>query len=317
MHLVLRRTVAKKALAQPAHTLKLRFQPPPLASAILLLPDQHVYDLDYSLYRESEAWHFISRHNAAIDLPDYTRGALGGTPSVCVAMVTVRRELDTYFEASVGSLLEGLTERERRALYLSVLFADTDPAVHPSSRQKWAGRLVDEAGSYNVSTGQLEHLRMLERQRNFHEKGVFYTIVFEDDIILATGWFVKMLKYDADAAYRNMPFIFTILTASTFCFLLLIRRSPRFQLLHLDILSILMDKPGCCTQGSLFPAQQADGLIAFLEARGRGQTDPIIEEDADLNGLHRYAVAPPLLQHVGLKSSRDNLDVNTQGTWAF
>ncbi|KAL2854257.1 hypothetical protein BJY01DRAFT_205776 [Aspergillus pseudoustus] len=88
-------------------------------------------------------------------------------------MVTVRRELDTYFEASVGSLLEGLSERERRALYLSVLFADTDPAVHPSWGQKWVDRLVDEAGSYNVPKGQLEHLRMLGKQRNFYEKGVW------------------------------------------------------------------------------------------------------------------------------------------------
>ncbi|KAL4752036.1 hypothetical protein BDW72DRAFT_172330 [Aspergillus terricola var. indicus] len=275
-------------------------QPSPLASAIFLLPDQivarstlsllpgdHVYDLDYSLHREHEAWHFISRHNVAIDPPDYTRGALNRTPSVCVAMVTVRRELDTYFEASVGSLLEGLTERERRALYLSVLFADTDPTVHPSWGQKWVDRLVDEAGSYNVSTEQLEHLRMLERQRNFYEKGVFdylyalrtcqnvnasYTIIFEDDIILATGWFAKTLKSlaeinrveqaqartrpwlylrlfytetalgwsNANTAYRNMPLIFILLTASTFCFLLLLRRSPCFQLLHLDMLSILV-----------------------------------------------------------------------------
>ncbi|KAL2850072.1 hypothetical protein BJX68DRAFT_266866 [Aspergillus pseudodeflectus] len=91
--------------------------------------EDHVYDLDYNLYREGEAWHFISQHNAAIDPPDYTIGALGRTPSVCVAMATVHRELDTSFEASVGSLLERLTERERRALYLSVLFADTDPAA--------------------------------------------------------------------------------------------------------------------------------------------------------------------------------------------
>ncbi|KAL4737065.1 hypothetical protein BDV11DRAFT_192638 [Aspergillus similis] len=415
MHLLLRRTVAKKALAQFADALNLRASRIVLSSLLLWLllysycgtkfwrdphsaffQEDHVYELDYSLYREREAWHFISRHNAAIEPPDYARSALNRTPSVCVAMVTVHRELDTYFEASVGSLLEGLTESERRALYFSVLFADTDPAVHPSWGQKWVNRLVDEAGSYNVSTEQLEHLRMLERQRNFYEKGVFdylyalrtcqnvnasYTIIFEDDIILATGWFAKTLKSlaeinrveldqaqartrpwlylrlfytetalgwsDADAAYRNMPLIFTLLTASTFCFLLLLRRSPRFQLLHLDILSILvisllcvpaftalvymvgkysliplrgvvqMNKSGCCTQGLLYPAQQVDGLVAFLEARGHGQTDSMIEEYADLNGLNRYAVAPPLLQHVGLKSSRDNLDINTQSTWAF
>ncbi|KAL4813678.1 hypothetical protein BDW67DRAFT_187437 [Aspergillus spinulosporus] len=239
----------------------------------------------------------------------------------------------------------------------------------------------------------LVDLRMLEKQRNFYEKWVFdylyalrtcqnvnarYTIIFEDDITPATGWFAKTLKSlaeihrmemnqvqartrpwlylhlfyteialgwsGADTAYRNMPLIFTFLTASTFCFLFLLHRSPRLQLLHLDMLSILvisllcgpaftalvymvgkyslmplrgvvqMNKSGCCTQGLLFPAQQVNGLVALLEARGHGQTDSMIEEYADLNGLNRYAVAPPLLEHVGLKSSRDKLDVNPKST---
>jgi hypothetical protein len=67
------------------------------------------------------------------------------TPPVCVAIVTVRRHLDDYFEASVGSLLEALDERERSKLYLSVLFADTEPRVHPSRGQKWIERLADSA----------------------------------------------------------------------------------------------------------------------------------------------------------------------------
>lgn len=132
--------------------------------------DRHVYELDYSLHREREAWHFISQHNSGIDPPDYVKS--GSTPSVCIAMVTVRRDSDHYFEASVGSLLEGLDERERQALYLSILFADTDPRVHPSWDQKWVGRLVDSADSYNVTEGQLQHLQDLEKEKNFYEKGV-------------------------------------------------------------------------------------------------------------------------------------------------
>ncbi|KAL4902253.1 hypothetical protein BDW74DRAFT_186973 [Aspergillus multicolor] len=348
--------------------------------------DSHVYDLDYSLHRERESWHFIARHNAASNPPKYTEAG------------ERRPSSDTYFEASVGSLLEDLSEKERAVLYLTVLFADTDPAVHPSWGLTWVDRLVDEAGGYNVSEEQLEDLRMLEKERNFYKKGVFdyiyalracqevnarYTIVFEDDIILAAGWFAKTLKSmasisqdhgrgqdqatkkpwlylrlfytetalgwnDSNAAYRHMPIIFLALMASTFCLLLLLRRS-RFPLLHLylDTLSIAvisllcvpafmaliymvgkyslmplrgvveMNKYGCCTQGLLFPADQVDGLIAYLEARGHGQTDSLIEEYANSNGLNRYAVAPPVLQHVGLKSSRDNTDMNTQSTWAF
>ncbi|OJJ77058.1 hypothetical protein ASPBRDRAFT_140550 [Aspergillus brasiliensis CBS 101740] len=350
--------------------------------------DRHVYELDYSLHREREAWHFISQHNSGISPPDYLKGR--STPSVCVAMVTVRRDSDHYFEASVGSLLEGLDERERQALYLNILFADTDPRVHPSWDQKWVDGLVDSADTYNVSDGQFQHLQDLEKDKNFYEKGVFdyiyalrtcqeinapYTIIFEDDIILATGWFSKTLKAlsdisqrdqpgspwiylrlfytetslgwsDSDTVYRNMPLIFGLLILSSLSSLFMVRRT-RFQQLHLDNLSIVvismvcvpaftalvymagkynlmplrgvveMNKSGCCTQGLVFPRESVDGLIGFLSARGHGQTDSMIEEYADQSQLTRYALAPPQLQHVGLKSSRNNLDINTQSTWAF
>jgi hypothetical protein len=48
-----------------------------------------------------------------------------------------------------------------------------------------------------------------------------------------------------------------------------------------------------------------------------GQTDSIIEEYADHTGLTRLAFAPQQMQHVGLRSSRENLEINTQSTWAF
>ncbi|OJJ99198.1 hypothetical protein ASPACDRAFT_1870260 [Aspergillus aculeatus ATCC 16872] len=356
--------------------------------------------MGYSLYREREAWHFISRHNSDSKPPDYVKG--GPTPSVCAAIVTVRRDLDHYFEASVGSLLEGLDERERRALYLRVLFADTDPGVHPSWGQKWVDRLVDSVETYNVSEAELVHLQQLETERNFYEKGVSdyiyalqscqkinasYIIIFEDDIVLATGWFSKTVKAlkdiarreeaqrrrehhqsswiylrlfytetalswsDSDWAYRHMPLVFGILMLSTFAVLVLLRRRPAHYVpqlrLRLDFMSIVvisvvcvpaftaliymigkyslsplhgvveMNKSGCCTQGLVFPSQQVDGLIAFLSSRGHGQTDSLIEEYADQTQRTRYALAPPQLQHVGLKSSRDNLDINTRSTWAF
>lgn len=374
--------------------------------------DRHVYELDYSLYREHEARHFISQHNSGLDPPAYVKS--DDTPHVCVAFVTVRRDMDDYFDASVGSLLEGLEEQERSKLYLSVLFADTDPRVHPSWGQNWIQRLTDSATTYNVSDEQFEHLRNLERERNFYEKGVLcvslsprsgkkiqslinqsnndsdylyalrtcqqlgapYTIIFEDDIIIATAWFSRMLKALADTArleqqtgkpwiylrlfytetalswtssdfaYRNMPFVFGILILTGLISLFSLRRS-RFTQLHLDPTSIVvisvvcipaftalvymvgkynlmplegvieMNKYGCCTQGLVFPRERVDGLIDFLSARGHGQTDSLIEEYADSHELNRYALAPPQLQHVGLKSSRDNLDINTRSTWAF
>jgi hypothetical protein len=78
-----------------------------------------------------------------------------------------------------------------------------------------------------------------------------------------------------------------------------------------------MDKYGCCTQALVFPRSQTEGLLNYLHRRGSGQTDSLIEEYADEEGYERYALAPQVLQHVGLISSRNNLAINAKSTWAF
>jgi hypothetical protein len=78
-----------------------------------------------------------------------------------------------------------------------------------------------------------------------------------------------------------------------------------------------MDRYGCCTQALVFPRAQVSGLLTALQDRGSGQTDSMIEEYADARSLERYALAPQVVQHVGLVSSRDNLAINTKSTWAF
>ena len=78
-----------------------------------------------------------------------------------------------------------------------------------------------------------------------------------------------------------------------------------------------MDKYGCCTQALVFPRSQTEGLLDYLKQRGSGQTDSLIEEYADAEGLKRYALAPQVVQHVGLISSRNNLAINAKSTWAF
>ncbi|KAM0721006.1 hypothetical protein Q7P37_003291 [Cladosporium fusiforme] len=80
---------------------------------------------------------------------------------------------------------------------------------------------------------------------------------------------------------------------------------------------VRMDKHGCCTQALIFPRRQAQGLVDFLHERGSGQTDSLIEEYADTHRYERYALAPQVVQHVGLVSSRNNLAINTRSTWAF
>lgn len=79
---------------------------------------------------------------------------------------------------------------------------------------------------------------------------------------------------------------------------------------------VRMDKHGCCTQALVFPRARAQDLLEAFSGRN-GQTDSMIEQFADERNLARYALAPQVVQHVGLVSSRGNDFVNTRSTWAF
>ncbi|KAL2260373.1 hypothetical protein VTK26DRAFT_5614 [Humicola hyalothermophila] len=202
---------------------------------------ESVYDLDYSAVRQKEARDFIAQltpnkptESAAVAAPTHTaskggeeaavekvksvRPALplktGPHPSICAAFVTVRREpaaARLYLADSVGSMLAGLDPRERRALNVSLLFGDTDPARHPDWGAPWVRALVDAAGGY-VGLTDLEKagLRKAEEERDLPLKGVFdyvyvlercleetqapFVAVFEDDIIFAADWMARTMK---------------------------------------------------------------------------------------------------------------------------
>ncbi|KAI7576250.1 hypothetical protein KC316_g10772 [Hortaea werneckii] len=78
-----------------------------------------------------------------------------------------------------------------------------------------------------------------------------------------------------------------------------------------------MDRYGCCTQALIYSRASATQVVDMLQERGSGQTDSLIEEYGTKNGLAKYALAPQVVQHVGIVSSRDNLEANTRSTWAF
>ncbi|RAO73247.1 uncharacterized protein BHQ10_009259 [Talaromyces amestolkiae] len=309
---------------------------------------------------------------------------------MCLAFVTVKRDHVNYFDASVGSLLSGLDDTERRALSVNVLFANTNPEIHPSWGQLWMNRLVDSVSSYNVSEEEFQRLRSLEESHNWYEKGVHdytyvldqcyvtgtpYIGIFEDDIIFADGWLPKTLRAlhgidhelkaenwlylrlfytetslswtSDDFAYSHMGLVFLLTMIAACGALLLTRRTLPSTRRHLDIATITvictitvpaftglvfmigkcnitpirglveMNKYGCCTQALIFPRDQVPNLVSFLRERNEGQTDSLIVEYADGQTLRRFALAPSQVQHVGIRSSRDNLEINTRSTWAF
>ncbi|KAF2156388.1 hypothetical protein K461DRAFT_275493 [Myriangium duriaei CBS 260.36] len=170
------------------------------------------------------------------------------------------------------------------------------------------------------------------------------------------GWLYMRLFYTetslgwdetTDYWYRHMPLTFGLAMISGLVFLLVFRRLFRLRrgmdnltvavlvLIAIPAFTALtfmagkynlrpirgvvkMNKDGCCTQALVFPraGRQFEGMMDMLSTR-TGQTDALIEEYANTNHLDRWALGPQVVQHVGLVSSRNNLDVNTKSTWAF
>jgi len=78
-----------------------------------------------------------------------------------------------------------------------------------------------------------------------------------------------------------------------------------------------MDKHGCCSQGLVFNREQVPALISYLQKRGRGQTDLMIEEYCNEAPLRRFALGDQVIQHVGLISSRGQRTMGSQSVYAF
>ena len=133
-----------------------------------------VYELGYSRIRSDQALRFVDKANLTI-----APAATGNTtdsqdPLLCVALVTVKRDPIQYLAETVGSILEGLHPDERAALYLYVLFANTDPTIHPEWNATWLNNLADLAEGYDLTDTEMEKVRKAEKERNFYVKGVLY-----------------------------------------------------------------------------------------------------------------------------------------------
>ncbi|KAE8343870.1 hypothetical protein BDV24DRAFT_149437 [Aspergillus arachidicola] len=252
------------------------------------------YEWKYSLYREHEARRLIAGHNAPSDP-----------------------------HASVGSLLEGLDPRERSALCLNILFADTDPSRNPSWGQKWTDRLADKTGSYDIPIADGWMVKTLKALSDISHKStqnpwIYLRLVYTET---SMSWSLS------DFAYRGMTFIFLIVQLAVFAGLMLLLRLtsshpyldyPTIGVICLISVPSFLGLTYTIGKYSLMPLKEVvDELITFLKDMKAGQTDLMIEEYADMARLTRYALAPQQFQHVGLKSSRDNLAINTRSTWAF
>lgn len=67
-----------------------------------------------------------------------------------------------------------------------------------------------------------------------------------------------------------------------------------------------MNRFGCCSQGLLFPHDKAEKLVEWYEKHSEGYVDALTEEFGNNNDLRRYAISPPVIQHIGIRSSKND-----------
>lgn len=164
---------------------------------------QHGYDWRYSLQRQHQAETFIEKAHSSAKRP-----ATLIEPEMCIGIATIGRPGKQYVRAMIGSLLVGLTKKERDEIHLITFIAQTDPHQHPIYGETWLDALSDQVLSYDVPSEELEHLKNLEREKNYREKGIYdyayildkcagtgapWVTIIEDDTLAVAGWYQRSL----------------------------------------------------------------------------------------------------------------------------
>lgn len=79
-----------------------------------------------------------------------------------------------------------------------------------------------------------------------------------------------------------------------------------------------MNKYGCCSQGLVFPRAIIPRFLERTDLTTDWLVDMMVEKIADSQGWSRWAVVPPLLQHVGATSSKGyGFDNSASTIWNF
>ena len=172
------------------------------------------YERLYSLERQTQAESFIQAASSSLPTAAHPsslseKGPSPTTttskePTFCIGIATVVRHGEQYIRSTIGSLLEGLTEQQRKEIYLVVLIAHTDPHIHPIYGEEWLDTVCDRVLLYDLSAEQLEYMHGLEEEKDYRRKAIFdytyllehcigssaaYIAMIEDDTLAVAEWF--------------------------------------------------------------------------------------------------------------------------------
>lgn len=172
----------------------------------------------YSILREQEADEYIT-HLAARPLGKSPTKA-GSNPTFCLGVPTVQRDGARYFKRAMGSLLAGLTDQERKDLYIMPFIVNVDPEEHMAFHEPWLDAVADEVLTYkNAGNGVLAKLGEAMQDdmnnkkkalfdythlmRNCAERNTDWIVLVEDDTVAADGWYKRTFDTTKELERRS------------------------------------------------------------------------------------------------------------------
>ncbi|CAG8262776.1 unnamed protein product [Penicillium salamii] len=172
------------------------------------------YERRYLLVRIAEAEDFLW------DAGDVNKPARSKTWTftICVGISTVVRRKQQYVGLIVVSLLDGLSEEERRSVFLNLLISNIEPSTHPSFSEKWVEMLLDRLLTYGKDDPDFAQLKTWEDGgwywnktiydytyllKNCYDIGAEYVAMLEDDTLVVKGWLPFALQALDDIKQRT------------------------------------------------------------------------------------------------------------------
>ncbi|TVY76141.1 hypothetical protein LSUE1_G008646 [Lachnellula suecica] len=174
------------------------------------------YERIYSTKRIEEADAFI-KAAANVSRPEELSQQ---PPVICIGIATIARRDEQYVRTTIGSLLEGLSDEQRRSIYLNLFIAHTDPSKHPIYEEKWVQTLPNNLLKYEQANTTLirtwedggwyrnktifDYTYLL---RDCYDTGARYIAMFEDDTLAVRGWYPRVVQalQDVETAMRRRP----------------------------------------------------------------------------------------------------------------
>jgi len=155
------------------------------------------YKPNYSVIRREQAQQFVK----SVDNTTFLQDEISTSPALCIGISSVARPNVLYVDSAIGSLLEGLTAKERQNIHFILFIANIQPEIHPLYNASWVRNVVDEVITWkdaNPSQTDERFLQNLGDRQDFVHKGVrdythvlqacertkaSFVVTFEDDII--------------------------------------------------------------------------------------------------------------------------------------